>query len=228
MGSGVNPRSHRRPGATAAATPKRAYDSSRRRAGAAVTRRGILAAAQRLFTADGYAATTMAQVAAEAGVSLKAVYLHFETKAGLLRALWDVALRGEPDVAVAQQPWYQEVLDEPDPERKLRLNARNASAAKTRMADVLQVIRGSASADPDLAELWALIQSDFYANQRVIVQQLHDMRALRDGLTVDKGADILWTLNHPDVWLLLVTGRGWTPTEWEAWFGDAARSQLLR
>ena len=39
--------------------------------------------------------------------------------------------------------------------------------------------------------------------------------------------DILWTLNHPDVWQLLVLERGWTPEQFEAWFADAACAQLL-
>ena len=210
------------------AAPKRAYDSSRRRAQAAAGRRGILAAAQRLFAEQGYAATTMAQVAEAAGVSLKTVYLAFETKAGVIRALWDVALRGEPDIAVADQPWYAAVLDEPDPERKLSLTAANSRAVKTRIGEVLEVIRSSAPVDPDLAALWSLIQTDFYANQQVIVQQLYDAGALRADLTVEQGTDILWTLNHPDVWLLLVGARGWTPEQWEAWLAAATAAQLLR
>jgi AcrR family transcriptional regulator len=226
MADPVNPPGRsRRP---AGPPPKRAYDSTRRREQAAAGRRGILTAAQALFSAQGYAATTMAQVAEAANVSLKTVYLAFETKAGLVRALWDVALRGEPDIAVANQPWYRAVLDEPDPRRKLMLTASNSRAVKERIGAVLEVIRGSAPVDPDLAALWDLIQTDFHANQRVIVQQLYDAGRLRKGLSVDEGTDILWTLNHPDVWLLLVGARGWTPGRWEAWFTDAASTQLLR
>ena len=65
---------------------KRRYESPRRRAQADATRRDIIAAAQRLFERQGYAATTMAAIAAEAGVALKTVYLAFETKSGVLRA----------------------------------------------------------------------------------------------------------------------------------------------
>ncbi len=77
--------------------PKRSYDSPRRREQAAATRRDILAAAQRLFEQQGYAATTMAEIAAEAGVALKTVYTAFETKSGVLRALWNLLLRGDED-----------------------------------------------------------------------------------------------------------------------------------
>ena len=96
--------------------------------------------------------------------------------------------------------WYREVLEEPDAERQLRLNARNARAVKTRIAGVLDVIRQAALLDADTEALWARIQSDFYENQRAIVQALDARGALRPGLEVAEAADILWTLNHPDVW----------------------------
>ena len=208
---------------------KRRYDSPRRREQAAATRREILEAAQRLFERQGYAATTMAAIAAEAGVALKTVYVAFETKSGLLRALWHLVLRGdEADVPVADRPWYREVVEEPDPERQLRLNARNARAVKERGAALMRVIRDAAPADPDIAALWDRIQSDFYDNQRVIVKALGSRKALARGLDVTRAADILWTLNHPDIWQLLVRERGWTPEQWERWFGDTAVSRLLR
>src|SRR5215217_4210057 len=89
----------------------RPYNSPRRREQAAATRRQILDAAQRLFERQGYAATTMAAIAAEAGVATKTVYLAFETKSGVLRALWHLLLRGDDeDRPVADRAWYQEVL----------------------------------------------------------------------------------------------------------------------
>jgi AcrR family transcriptional regulator len=206
----------------------RAYDSSRRRAQAAATRRDILAAAQRLFEQQGYAATTIAAIAAEAGVALKTVYLAFETKRGVLRALWNLLLRGDQgEVPVAERSWYREVLAEPDPQRQLRLNARNSRAVKTRIAGMLKVIRDAAPVDRDIEALWQRIQTEFYANQRVIVERLAERKALRRGLGVDRATDILWTLNHPDVWQLLVAERGWTPEQYEQWFGDTACAQLL-
>src|SRR5215471_1015708 len=96
-----------------AVNPKRTYNSSRRQEQAAATRREILVAAQRLFERQGYAATTMAAIASEAGVALKTVYVTFETKSGVLRALWNLLLRGdEENVSVAERPIYREVLEE--------------------------------------------------------------------------------------------------------------------
>src|SRR6266542_984742 len=95
---------------------KRRYESPRRRAQAAETRRQILDAAQRLFEQQGYAATPVTAIAAEAGVALKTVYVAFETKSGVLRALWHLVLRGDEDAApVAERAWYRAVLEEPDP-----------------------------------------------------------------------------------------------------------------
>lgn len=207
----------------------RPYRSPRRDQQAAATRLAILGAAQRLFESNGYPATTMGAIATEADVALKTVYLAFETKAGLLRAVWDLALKGDTDDApVATRPWYLDVLEEPNPERKLRRLAGASCGVKRRIGALLRVIRDAAPSDEEIRDLWSLIQSDFYMNQRAIVATLHQAGALVDGLDLGQATDILWTLNHPDVWLLLVGQRGWTPERFETWLGDTAIDQLLR
>jgi AcrR family transcriptional regulator len=170
----------------------------------------------------------MAAIAAEAGVALKTVYLAFQTKRGLLLALWHLLLRGDEDsVPVEERAWFREVMDEPDPERLLRLNARNSRLVKERAGTLLEILRSAAPADAELDALWARIQAEFYENQRSIVVRLQKNNALRPGLDVDRGADVLWTLNHPDLYRLLVGDRGWTPDQYEEWLGDAFCSQLL-
>jgi AcrR family transcriptional regulator len=206
----------------------RRYNSPRRRQQAAATRTAILEAAQRLFEQQGYAATTIAAIAAEAEVASKTVYLAFETKAGVLRALWNTQLRGDlQDIPIPEREWYRETVEEPDPERQLLLNARNSRAVKTRIGSVAEVIRTAAPAEPELAALWDRMQAEFHAAQGAIVESLAEKKALRRGLDVERATDILWALNHPDVWQLLVRERGWTPEEWERWFADSSRSQLL-
>lgn len=206
----------------------RRYESPRRDQQAAATRREILEAALRLFERSGYTATTMAAIAAEAGVALKTVYLAFQTKRGLLLALWHLRLRGdEAPVPVGERPWFREVIDEPDPERLLRLNARNSRVVKERAGTLLEILRDAAPSDVELDALWTRIQTEFYDNQRSLVERLRTNNALRPGLDVDRGADILWTLNHPDLYRLLVGDRGWAPEQYEEWLGDAFCSQLL-
>jgi AcrR family transcriptional regulator len=171
----------------------------------------------------------MAAIAEEAGVSLKTVYVAFETKSGVLRALWNFLLRGDQEeIPVGERPWYREVVEEPDPARVVRLTAKNSRMVKERAGAVMAVIRSAAPLDPDIAGLWGRIQSDFHANQRGIVEALSKRKAVRRGLTVERGSDILWTLNHPDVWHLLVGERGWTPEQWERWFEATMAAQLLR
>jgi AcrR family transcriptional regulator len=206
----------------------RAYDSPRRREQAEATRLAILAAAQRLFERDGYAGTSVASIAEEAAVTPRTVYLGFETKAGLLRAVWNRALRGERDEApVAAQRWFQEVLEQPDPERTLRLNARNSRRFKERSTELLQVVRDAGAIEPEIAGLWERIQTEYHANQRAVVESLGP-GTLRLGLSVTRAADIIWTLNHPNTWIQLRVLRGWTPARYERWVGDTSCEQLLR
>jgi AcrR family transcriptional regulator len=206
----------------------RGYDSSLRARQAADRRLALAVAARDLFVERGYPGTTMGAVAARANVSLKTVYNAYTTKAGLLRAVWDLSLKGDLDDApVAERPWYTALLSEPDPHLQLALTAENSRIVKTRIAPMLKVIRDAASVDDDLATMWDLIQTDFWANQQAIIQSLASKGALRPGLDIGRATDLLWTLNHPDVWLLLVDRRGWSPTEWEIWFASACQEQLL-
>ena len=82
--------------------------------------------------------------------------------------------------------------------------------------------------DADSAELWRRIQDDFLANQRAVVDTIEAKGALAPGLDAARAADILWTLNHPDVWHLLV-GRARLDAGGVAssWFADTACAQLL-
>jgi AcrR family transcriptional regulator len=170
----------------------------------------------------------MAAIAAEARVALKTVYVAFETKSGVLRALWNLRLRGgQENVPVAEQQWYREVLEEPDPERQLRMNAHNSAHGKVRIGGLLEAIRSAAPIDPEIAVLWNRIQTEYHANQGAIIRSLDEKHALKAGLGVKRATDILWTLNHPNTWQLLAGERGWTAEQYEQWTGDLACAQLL-
>ncbi len=207
----------------------RPYDSPRRRQQAAATRRAILEAAQRLFEQQGYAATSVPAIAEEAGVALKTVYVAFETKARLLRVLWDERLSGdEAAIPVTERAWYLNLAEEPDPQRKLHLVAGQGRVVKTRSGALMEVIRNAASVDVEIARLWDDIQTKLHNVSRSIVEQLHEKKALAGGLDLATATDILWTLNHPSVWKLLVVERGWTAGQYEQWLADVLCSELLQ
>ena len=208
---------------------RRPYESPLRREQAATTRTRILDAAQSLFEERGYAATSIAAIAKQAGVSQGTVYLAFETKAELLRTLWNTLLRGEEDAPpVAQLARYKEVLEEPDPARQLALNAQHAVAAKRRIGALHEVIRAGAPVDPDVGALWDRIQTEFRENQRNIIASIAQKNALKPNLDIERAADILWTINHGDLWQHLVVRRGWSPEQFEHWLADTFQALLLR
>jgi AcrR family transcriptional regulator len=212
----------------ASPTGRRPYSSPRREQQALETRETILDAALDQFTTAGYSPTTMEQIASAAGVSVKTVYLVFGSKNGVLRGVWDRALKGDVQPSgVAERAWYRQVLDEPDPRTKIAQLARESVRVKQRISPVLRLIRSAAETDDDLRSLWELIQSDFHANQRAVVESVAALGALRPGLEVDRATDMLWTLNHPEQWHLLVVARGWSPEEFTQWLERSIVDALL-
>jgi AcrR family transcriptional regulator len=188
----------------------------------------ILDAARRLFEDGGYAATAVPSIAGAAGVSVKTVYLAFESKAGLLRAVWEARLGGDEEATpVLQRRWMRELTDETRPVEKLRLLAAQSRRVKTATGALLEVIRSAAATDPEIAALWEEIQAKLLRVQRAVVDQLDAVGALRSALEADEAADVLWTLNHPSVWHLLVRERRWSPARYEQWFHESCCLQLL-
>jgi AcrR family transcriptional regulator len=204
------------------------YYSPLRRQQAVTTRALILQAAQRRFERDGYQSASVPAIATEASVSPKTVHLAFQTKAGLLRAVWEARLAPEEaEVPVFERRWFRELTDDPSPEGKLRRLARQGREVKGRSGDLMEVVRNAASVDPTIASLWDDIESKLLHVQRAVVVQLDEQRALQAGLEVATATDILWSLNHPSLWHLIVRRRGWTDGQYEQWIGNAFCAELL-
>lgn len=207
---------------------QRGYESPLRRQQAAVTRRVILDAAQRRFERDGYQAASVGAIAVEASVSPKTVHLAFQTKANLLRAVWESRLApDDASVPVFERRWFRNLTDDPSPEGKLWRLASQSREVKGRSGDLMEVIRNAAAADHQIAQLWDDIESKLLGVQRAVVDQLDELDALRPDLGAQTACDVLWTLNHPSVWHLLVRGRGWTGEEYERWIGETFCAELL-
>jgi AcrR family transcriptional regulator len=207
---------------------RRPYDATTRRAAARDTVQAIVAAAERLFFAQGYAATTMPAIARAAGIALDTVYASVGKKPTLFRLLVERAISGRDAAVPAEQREYvQAIRAEPDAAQKLRLYAGALAAIHPRLAPVLRVLQAAAPLDPDLAALWGEIAARRAANLRLLAEDLQASGALRPGLSVAEVGDLIWSLGSPEFYLLLVAERGWSPAAYEAWLGDAWGRLLL-
>ncbi|OII70064.1 MULTISPECIES: TetR/AcrR family transcriptional regulator [unclassified Streptomyces] len=194
------------------------------------TRLRMLDAAAGLFTERGWAGTTVEDIARTAGVGVQTVYFTFGTKRALLKELLDTAVAGDTDpVATLDRPWAREVLDAQEPARQLGLQAAGARRILERAAPVLDVVRGAAASDAELAELWRVNVSQRHAVQLRFAEALVAKTggALRGGHDAGSAADVAAALLGPETYGLLVGGRGWTPERWEHWAADALVRQLL-
>lgn len=208
---------------------KRSYNSPRRAAQARHTRAAIRRAAHDLFLEDGYAATTIAAVAAEADVAPQTIYSQFGTKAAIAKELLDVSIVGDEEpVPVAGRPWFQRVYDEGiDGHERLRRYASAARRIYEGAGTAFEIIRRGADGDPELAELW---RSNQEARRRVVTGVLDAALAdaeLRPGLTRDEAIDLFWVLHGPELFHLLALDSGWTLDRYETWLGDSLCEQLL-
>ena len=101
---------------------------------------------------------------------------------------------------------------ESDPGKKLTIYAAAMRAIHGRLAPLLLALRDAAATDPEATVVWREISDRRAANMRRLVEDLAAAHGLRDDLTVDDAADFVWTTNSPEVYVLLTTERGWTPT----------------
>jgi AcrR family transcriptional regulator len=210
------------------APSRRRYDSSRRREQARRTREEILDAARRLFLTRGYGATPMTAVAHEAGVSVETIYGAYDSKAGLFRAVVDVALRGDEDpVPFVEREAIQSVIAERDPRRQLDLYGAILAEVQPRIGPLTRLMRDAAASEPDLSEVWAKFKADRLEGMTSFAGLLRRRGALRRGVSPTTARDVLWTLNSPEVYDLLVTERGWSPQRYGAWVADQLAAALL-
>ncbi|MFB8777318.1 TetR/AcrR family transcriptional regulator [Streptomyces broussonetiae] len=194
------------------------------------TRQRMLDAAGKLFVERGWAGTTVEDIARSAEVGVQTVYFTFRNKRALLKELLDTAIAGDPDpVATLERPWAREVVDAPDPAAQLALQAAGARRVLQRAAPVLEVVRGAAAADSEVAALWRANQEQRHTVQLHFAEALVAKTggALRDGHDAASAADIALAVLGPETFGLLVTGRGWSTARWERWAADSLVRQLL-
>jgi AcrR family transcriptional regulator len=207
---------------------KRDYHSPMRAAQVELSRVRVLTAARELFLAQGYAATSIAAIAARAGVVRETVYKLFGTKAGLLKRLYDVTVAGDPDeTPIEGREWWEQMLAA-DPPTLIATFARANTEVGCRLGAMLTMITaGAAAGDADLRELSAIAEAERLTGVRSMVDALARKAGLRDGLNLDEAADVVWALSSPEMWQLLTQHRGWEPARYQAWLERSLRDSLL-
>ncbi|GHG57846.1 hypothetical protein GCM10012320_31080 [Sinomonas cellulolyticus] len=188
----------------------RPYDASRRRRRAEAARRKVLATARELFLRQGFGATTVAQLARDAGVSAEFVYKNFGGKPGLVRALWDESLLGSGQVPAEDRSDAAQA-EATDARALMRQFGRFVAEISPLGSPVQLLIRdAAASGDAAMAQLLREVDDARYArmlhNARVVLAR----GLLREGLTETDVADVFFASTSAELYETLVLKRGWS------------------
>ena len=210
------------------ALAKRPYDARRRRERAteerSETRRRVVNAARELFLERGYLATTMADIAAEAGVALQSVYTAGQSKADLLHLVTDLAVAGDSqEIMLVDRPVYAAIAAEPDPARQIEMFAGLIAATMERLAPVWITYREAAAVDPKAAANLVAAHRRRHETFRTLVRMIPEQHLRNDH---DRSADTAWVVGSIDVFLLLRTVLEWNATQYANWLRDVLIDQL--
>lgn len=187
---------------------------------AAETERRIVSAARALFAARGYGATTLRDIADEAGTAVQTLYAVYGSKPNILRALRE-SVRDDPDADEA----YRLAVAEGEPARALDLFARSIRLRWAAGADIVTTHVEAASVDAQVrAELTEVLEG-----RRMGIGRL--ARSLAGGASVmgnaDRIAAVIDALTLPEVYRDLAELHGWSPDAYERWLAATLRASLL-
>ncbi|MEV0825125.1 TetR/AcrR family transcriptional regulator [Nonomuraea rubra] len=210
---------------------RRPYSSALRQEQAEATRQKIAAAARELMIRKGYADTTMAEVAREAGVAPQTLYTSCPGgKPALAKLVYDLTLAGDArPLPQSDRPEVQAIIDEPDPAHKLARYAAMATGILRRIQPVHRVLRAAAAASPSdagLQEVLAGIERERLKGSHGPAQHLH--AALRPGLTPARAAEQIYVLTSTENFEKLTEVCGWTEAEYEEWLAGILAATLLQ
>ena len=181
------------------------------------------------FLEAGYARTSLTAVAATAGVAVDTVYKAFGTKIGLLKEVLDVTIGGDDEpVPLLDRAGPQALRDETDQRVQVRMLAAGVTAQIERVRPLDDILRSAAAVDREAAAL----REDIHVRQRrtamrTIVGWIAARGPLRDGLTVDRAAQVVWTLTSPEVHLMMRETGGWSESSYREWLEQAVADAIL-
>ncbi|MFI7001965.1 TetR/AcrR family transcriptional regulator [Nocardia sp. NPDC050175] len=200
---------------------RRRYDSLRRTAQAQQTSAEIARAARTLFVAKGWAATTVRDVAREAGVSVPTVYAAYGNKNGLTWALADAA-----DLSADLSQLLAELEAAPEPSRQLAAMVAYDRRLFERAGEVIVLLREAGRTEPELAQS--------YQDARARADEAHHQvlsawppGTLRPDIDLQTAIDIYAAICNIDVYSELTIERGWPPARVEKWWAATLTRELL-
>jgi AcrR family transcriptional regulator len=206
----------------------RPHEGAARQARTRRTRAAVGEAARALFLERGYAATTIEAISDHSDTPQATVYRLFSSKLGILKAVLDVSVAGDHEaVAMADRPQVHALLEDRDPNKQLAGFAALLRELMARAAPVHRILADAARSDEEAASLLAEIARQRQEGQRRIAHSLARSGALRPGLRERDAADIIHALASPEVYGLLVLGRGWSGERYERWLTGILSDQLL-
>ncbi|RKS08892.1 TetR family transcriptional regulator [Nocardiopsis sp. Huas11] len=191
------------------------------------TRAKIVEAARELFVEHGYGATNLQEVADRAGVAVQTVYYVFRNKRTLFKDVIDTAIAGDTEpVATMDREWFRSACAEPTAAAQLRSHVHGTRQVLERVAPVMPLIAAASATDPEIAAQWPEGEEPRYTVQHAAARALAAKPDLRPGVSATTAADLLFGLLSPQLYLLFVRDRGWSPQRWEDWALATLRAQL--
>jgi AcrR family transcriptional regulator len=209
---------------------KRQYDAGRRRERAEqerqATRQRVMDAARILFLERGYVATTMADIASEAGAALQSVYKVGRSKADLLHQVRDVAVAGDDQqVMLLDRPEYVAIRTETNAERQVEMLAALVVAAMERLAPVWVAYREAAAVDPKAA---AYLITTHQRRHHTFTNVIAAIPERRLRYSPEESAETAWAIASPEVFLLQRSVLKWDADRYSEWLSRTLADLLLR
>jgi AcrR family transcriptional regulator len=198
----------------------RRYDSTARQGEARARRAAIVEAAARLFLDEGYAETTIAQVAREAGVSPQLVYASFDGKAGLLAGVIDLMGAGDDQqVLIRDRPEWVALQEIRDPADRLREFGRMVAEVNARVGPLQVLLDRAGVGETAVGELRERMLAAMREDYQVNVNRWG--AGLRPDLGPERVAEVIRVVTGHQVWHGLVVDGGWTHEQYTDWVCDA-------
>jgi AcrR family transcriptional regulator len=215
-------------GVVAQTVKTRRYRSALRAEHAAATRRAVLTSARDLFAERGWDATSVADVAGAAGVSVDTVYASVGRKPELLLAVVDMVLAsGDEPVPAPERDYVRDIRAARTAEDKIRVYAEALGRLMPAVAPLVEALRRAAGADPQCAAAFQGLVDRRAANMRLFVADLRAAGGVRSDRRPSELADVVWAMNSPEYFLLL-RSRGWSARRYARHLDDSWRRLLLR